>query len=263
MIKGRRTNLAAVKEAILKRDGAKCFICGTLNGPFDLHHIIPISKGGDKFDLDNLVLCCQNDNRMLRAGLDEALTNEYLFSIISSSSNHLGQFMVTIESVKGLVGTQNSQRARALLNRMLYANIVSAMETYLSDKLISSVSRDDLLVRRVLENNPDFKSKTYALQDIFVVYEALRQRILDYLSSVIYHNLPKVQKIYEAVFGIEFPGDLAKIYKAILIRHDIVHRNGRSAEGVLVDLTDDDVLELVLETTRFVSDLNRRVQEAV
>jgi 5-methylcytosine-specific restriction endonuclease McrA len=45
---------------VLARDGFVCHYCGADAEQVD--HIIPISRGGDPVDLDNMVACCKTCN---------------------------------------------------------------------------------------------------------------------------------------------------------------------------------------------------------
>ena len=49
-------------KAVFKRDGKCCQYCGETEGPFEVDHVIPRSKGGNN-DLSNLVVACQSCNR--------------------------------------------------------------------------------------------------------------------------------------------------------------------------------------------------------
>lgn len=58
--------LSQLKEKLFERDGDKCFYTGvklTLETA-TIEHLIPLSKGG-KNNLDNLVLCTEESNRLL------------------------------------------------------------------------------------------------------------------------------------------------------------------------------------------------------
>lgn len=58
-----RANLpAAIKELVHERDAYLCTYCGTGEGPFEVDHIHPVSRGGSD-DLDNLCLACAPCNR--------------------------------------------------------------------------------------------------------------------------------------------------------------------------------------------------------
>lgn len=54
---------ASVRAAILQRDGFRCQYCGSDKGPFDIDHIVPISKGGAFDNEENLLTSCISCNR--------------------------------------------------------------------------------------------------------------------------------------------------------------------------------------------------------
>jgi len=47
-----------VRSDVVERDSDECQECGT-NEELHVHHITPVSNGGDKFDLENLVTLCR------------------------------------------------------------------------------------------------------------------------------------------------------------------------------------------------------------
>jgi hypothetical protein len=53
---------AVVRARILRRDGEVCAYCATTNGPFEIDHIHPISRGGSNWD-GNLCVACLPCNR--------------------------------------------------------------------------------------------------------------------------------------------------------------------------------------------------------
>ena len=50
------------------------------------------------------------------------------------------------------------------------------------------------------------------------------------MRDVIYHDLPKVSGMFRDALGIELP-NIGEIYKSVFIRHDLVHRNGKTKDG--------------------------------
>lgn len=56
-----------VRKQAIKRDGERCILCGvsrdehrdTIGQDLDVHHIVPTSKGGPKYDPDNLATLCR------------------------------------------------------------------------------------------------------------------------------------------------------------------------------------------------------------
>lgn len=59
-----QTDWRRVREVVYVRDGGICMKCGkkVSRDNFHVDHIIPISKGGDEWDLNNLELSCPNCN---------------------------------------------------------------------------------------------------------------------------------------------------------------------------------------------------------
>lgn len=53
---------ANIAREVVQREGKRCSYCGCTEGPFDLDHIFPVSKGGSN-DPSNLTLACQSCNR--------------------------------------------------------------------------------------------------------------------------------------------------------------------------------------------------------
>lgn len=62
-----------VRAAIFERDGNICSYCTTQDGPFELDHIIPVSRGGDN-TAENLCVSCAPCNRSKR----DKLVSEWL-----------------------------------------------------------------------------------------------------------------------------------------------------------------------------------------
>lgn len=52
----------AIQRQVLTRDGRRCTYCGDTSGPFDLDHILPLSRGGSD-EPSNLTLACATCNR--------------------------------------------------------------------------------------------------------------------------------------------------------------------------------------------------------
>ena len=74
------------------------------------------------------------------------------------------------------------------------------------------------------------------------------------LDRVVFHNIPKTIEVYSKVFDVRFPRELsADLIRAVALRHDIVHRNGKDNAGRVIPVTMSDVeqiLELVDATIK-------------
>jgi hypothetical protein len=129
------------------------------------------------------------------------------------------------------------------LFKLLYANAITMMETYLGDTLKREVLKDEAGIRCFVENYKDFQKRQISLSDLYNEREALPKLIRETLKTILYHDLPKIKPIYKAVLNIDL-GDISDLYRAVLIRHHIVHRNGHDHDGKELEIKKEDVQQL-------------------
>ncbi len=163
------------------------------------------------------------------------------------------QFLDGILSIETLNNTGTLKPSlEQPLRYMLYANVITCLETYLSDAFITTVKHDEKLLRRFVETFHDFKDEKFSLAEIFARYDSIHEFAVTSMASVIYHNLPKVSGMYRDTLGIQFPKDLKSLYKAVLVRHDIVHRNGKDKTGKFHSVSANDIDTLLIDVKVFV-----------
>lgn len=143
---------------------------------------------------------------------------------------------------------------------MLYSNIISIMESYLSDAFLSIVeSREDLL-EKALQNISDLANRNIKQSELFQKYKSIKYDVIEYiLNKMVFHNINRVQNYYEKILGIRITTDLSRITNVVLVRHDIVHRNGKTIEGQkdIVDRTM--VVELIRDVKNFITGINSKL----
>ena len=144
----------------------------------------------------------------------------------------------------------------ATLNNMLYAQIVTAVEAYLSSSFISTVVNNESLIRRLVESDPELAKRQFSLKEIFSKWAELKIIVARYLKDLIFHDIKKIKPMYLAVLEIDF-GDVAWLFKAVLIRHDCVHRNGFDKDGVQLPIERQEILDLIKMSTRLVSEIEQ------
>lgn len=143
---------------------------------------------------------------------------------------------------------------KATLNNMLFAQVVTAIEAYLSSSFISTVVNSDALIRRLVETDPELAKRQFSLKEIFTQWEDLKFLVARYLKDLIFHDLKKVKPMYLSVLDIDF-GDVSWLFKAIHIRHDCVHRNGFDKDGSQHQIESDAIIDLVKKCARLVSEI--------
>jgi hypothetical protein len=150
----------------------------------------------------------------------------------------------------------------SLLSKLLFANSITLLETYLSDTLIFAVENFPPVMRRLVEADPGFGRIKIETKDIFRKHERLKSEVVAYLESLMYHNLSKVKHLYLSSLRIEFPSEIDVIYRAINDRHDIVHRNGRRKDGSMVSPDLNSVKDLLLRILQLVRVIDIQVKDA-
>lgn len=185
--------------------------------------------------------------------------DQYIVEDIVQITDHCGKFTQSIEEIKILLETDVEDVVQPVFHRMLFVNIITAMETYLSDVFISTVVPNDDLTRKLVESTPDFQQEKIPLSEVFKGMEEIEDRVTTYLADLVWHRLDRVKPMYSHTLNIEFPGDIGDIHRAILTRHDIVHRNGVTRDGIDILITKAQIEELVEKVREFIAHLDEQV----
>ena len=79
------------------------------------------------------------------------------------------------------------------------------------------------------------------------------------MLDTIYHNLPTVQQMYQDTFQIKFPS-IKKVYEYVRMRHDLVHRNGKTKDGKQVNTDDATISSLIHEVNMFIHEIINKLK---
>jgi hypothetical protein len=188
--------------------------------------------------------------------------DDYLIRSIVESPKHLEAFQSSILSVERLLEAHIEAADWQCFLRLLYVNIVTALETYLSDNFISSVAGEPDLLRKFVESNPDFKTQKIAVSDVYKTIEELKQKVSTYLFRLVWHRLAQIKPMFRDTLGVDFPNDITSLCKAVEVRHDLVHRSGRREDGTEHVLSAVDIKKLIGAANAFVAWIECQQQEA-
>jgi len=191
--------------------------------------------------------------------------SDYLVSSASSNTEFFQTFSEGIKNIQHLLKLEPSHhQQRQILNRLLYANVVTLMETFLSDAFINIVLENQEYTRKLVETTPRFIEGKFSKSNIFILMENLKKEVADYLlNEVTYHNIWIVEKMYKSVLNIRFPNDLVSLQKIIMRRHDIVHRNGKTIDGKTIVISSEDVQSAIGTISEFVAVIEKQLPQKV
>ena len=152
-----------------------------------------------------------------------------------------------------------------IVNRMVFAHRISAMEAFLGDTMINAVQADPAAFGRLLTLNKDLEKEKFTLAEIYASPHFVKSKVGAYLRSIMWHNLQKANVLYKLVLGIDLFGvigeaNTALLMKAVEHRHDCVHRNGNDKTGKRLEVVS---LQYVAEVGDVVHELVEGVQKMV
>lgn len=184
--------------------------------------------------------------------------------IVESNSLFFDTFCIQMEANKRLF--ENSVLAPDLeiaLDKLLFANLITCLETYLSDALINIVLNNENYLKRFVENFKDYKVSSLKLCDIFKKMKSLKKQVKEDLFALMYHNLPKIKAIYKTTLNIDFPNNIDDVMKKIYVRHHLVHRNGKDQDGNQIIITKDELNQTYDLIYKFVKEIDNQFKEKI
>lgn len=185
---------------------------------------------------------------------------EEQYQAITSNKHFYESFLRAMDSATILNDYEIDESELTLtLKRQIYASIMAALEAFLSETFINLTNDHPEYFRNFIESYPDFKERKIEMSRIFAEQERIKETAKKVMVEIIYHNLAKVSKMYNSTFKIDFP-DIAIMAKCVHIRHDIVHRNGKTVDGKPVPLNKEVIAELIKQTSSFVREIANKLK---
>lgn len=191
---------------------------------------------------------------------EEYTEKEQLEAILYNTDFH-GTFLDEIASLRLLNKLRVSDpKAKKTLSRNLYVGVIACLETYLSDAFINTVLSNENNLRSFFTSFKDFREQKLGMNELLDSASKAEEIAKKAMLEVIYHNLPKVSKMYEGTLNIEFP-KFSEIQKAVSIRHDLVHRNGKNKDGIEISIDSSNVDDIISKVESFISEIDQKLKE--
>ena len=169
-----------------------------------------------------------------RYGLEHSESEPSEWNDYSIPDDPFAIFMNSYRHTGDLLADHGDHGGHQLVNRMIFVQQIAAMEAYLADKLINEVYADPDAFQRVLHGDDDLSKAKFTLPEIAKDPDFVKQKVREHLRSLLYHNLSKVNVLFNIALGIrilDFTENKEPLFKAVALRHDCVHRNGVDKDG--------------------------------
>lgn len=140
----------------------------------------------------------------------------------------------TLDDVRMVLERKNPFFYTSTVNRMVFIQQFAALEAYLADTLIGQIIEKRTLLVKALDTIEELKAVKLPLAEILGDPDIVKRTVATHLRDLMYHNFKKVGSIYRKTLGFDlFPNEDVKerMFKALPLRHDCVHRNGKDKEG--------------------------------
>ncbi len=184
--------------------------------------------------------------------------DDYFAFEVESEDLPYQQFIQRLSEIDSLNATALDSEHKRLLRQLLYSHLIAALETYLSDTMSYWIKSDEAVFKRFVFHCSEFKQEKLSLSAIFSRLEGLREKVEQYIQKTVWHRLDRVMPLFASALEIERP-EIEQLMKHIVIRHDIVHRGGKTKDGNHVEITADKLAELRECVANFVGKIEEEI----
>lgn len=184
---------------------------------------------------------------------------------------HPGEiFDANYEQLHKIIDTQATADGSSLMNRMIFAQIITFLEAYFCDNLITGIQNHKECLLRFASKDGSIQNEPIpaaaVLQDPEIVVKKIVRNLKE---NRLYHNFgkqadptsktkPKLEGVplwYRHAFDFSLtPSDdiLDELRGYAALRHDCVHRNGETKDGETLTMFNKDYLLKALYTAKAV-----------
>lgn len=139
---------------------------------------------------------------------------------------------------------------------LYFSHIFTLMEQYLNEVFIHEISTErNRLIK--LSHHPKFQSETLKIP--FLMHNSVESYLIFTMQNMVWHRLNEVDVLYRQVLGISLNTN-NQIYSYLKIRHDIVHRNGFDILGNYKKISDEILVNCIIEMLKFITDIDKQYQ---
>ena len=185
--------------------------------------------------------------------------DDYMVDDIAVITEFHDHFLSAVRDIKQLLEIEVDALSSKCLYKLLLVNVITAVETYLSDAFINTVVPDAVLMRRLVEKTPFFALEQIPLSFVYKAMDEIEKKTKSYLAGIVWHKFAKVKAMYKDVLDVTFDTDTGDLFRALLKRHDIVHRNGKTKEGGEITVSKQDVHDLLEKAEVFVAEIDEKL----
>lgn len=256
----------------------KIYIDGNVavcNGIFYASEIMAGADESYKIGVDEVI---KVDNNTLFVNEDYgSIFNTYIikgeFAVVGNdnatnkivSTDYKFTYQIFIDDIDSILMLLNNSSipdsSLNLFNQQIYISIYGSLENYLFNTFLRQVCRDYKIYKKVLRECIDNFERNKESNDweILKGKDCLEKEklFIRKVQEVVFHNQKKVNQLFKSAFG--FNSCISSIRSETKIRHDLVHRMGRTIDGADIVISKEQVLGLAEKVKRIVENITKYV----
>ena len=240
------------------KEGGYMYLCG---GPYDAWDVLhdEFAELVSEVVIDKLVDALNDQSpEWAAAWTADDYDQSYIKAIIANTKFH-DRFKSSMVDVMLILSTNIGASVEGKLCELLYVNVITSVETYLSDAFVQTLFSDEKHLRKYVETEHKFKHQSIRLSSIYSRMASLEGHVRSQLARTSWHNLKKASCRFSGVLSVDFPTGIKKIEKAVNTRHDLVHRNGKTIDGQTVAVSRPLLLELIGDVEEFAREIDAQL----
>lgn len=184
-----------------------------------------------------------------------------MLEMVGKNTEFYSDFDHAMIDIQRLLEAHYPSQSENCLHRLLYVNVITALEAFLDDAFTNTVLNNEKFLRRFVEHCPEFQQEKVKYADIFKLRDEVVNKVKEYLGYMSWHNLNRVIPLFKDILGLNQPDDFEPLLKAVLLRHDLVHRNGKTKDGQEIYVSSADIRKLIEHAENLAQCINDHLNE--
>lgn len=179
---------------------------------------------------------------------------------VDTASGPIKRLRARLDELATLSQLDGPPMSRILLRQLVYAGIITALETYLWEMAVYWLANDPDALTRILEGVQQYRQTIAELggdtpENRIRIQVEIENRLN---HSTVWHRWAKNRPILQLILGVDLqPHD--RLEHPTRVRHDISHRGGKDTDHNPVDLSAEDIESLRLTVLGFAEALQQAV----
>lgn len=144
---------------------------------------------------------------------------------------------------------------------LLRANTLTSFEICIADFLINDIKENKKHRDTFLKSNLYRRSQREERYRLIEYYDKFGDKISDHVYGITFSNVKSLKKYFLEILGCNEPNSLEDLDEFYILRNDIMHRNGKTKQGVTIKVTEQSLRDCINCVSRTISNIQKLIYE--